>query len=346
MTRVPGRESIESVLDEQRIIRIGAAFGPERIKAEARARILKFIRFCSGNGRASAPVSTVNASNSAFHLCLLVCRCAPSHRVKCKRRATSHHRAGNLTVTTTGTATDNSRNAAIRLQCRAEVLCASSSCPRHLVLRSGSVLASPASPDPQVVVFDPDMDDEYTTLSKEPKKRSAATCPSKSSTSDSNSDPGSSDVSDHSDFTTVRRRKASKLKPEASCFTQASDGSTYYRITPSSKKPKKFNIAKATIPTKSTRSIYDAPENWKKSFQPTTVSQGAVDAGETKAAAPAAAKNNKSDEADVTAPPAPARATQSRLRCLFRTRIGGPSCAKDVRIKISSSWKRVNPFRD
>ncbi|GBP67601.1 hypothetical protein EVAR_98655_1 [Eumeta japonica] len=31
-----------------------------------------------------------------------------------------------------------------------------------------------------------------------------------------------------------------------------------------------------------------------------------VDAGKTKAAAPAAAKNNKSDEADVTAPPGPA----------------------------------------
>ncbi|GBP31348.1 hypothetical protein EVAR_13467_1 [Eumeta japonica] len=47
-------------------------------------------------------------------------------------------------------------------------------------------------------------------------------------------------------------------------------------------------------------------ESWRKSSQPTTASQGAVDAGKTKAAPSAAAKNNKSDEADVTAPPAPA----------------------------------------
>ncbi|GBP06443.1 Nucleic-acid-binding protein from transposon X-element [Eumeta japonica] len=128
--------------------------------------------------------------------------------------------------------------------------------------------------------------------------------PSEGTTSDSES----SDTSDHSDFTTVRRRKASKAserKPETSYLTQASDGSTYYRITPSSKKPKKANIAEATASAK-TRSIYDSPVSWRTPSQPTTASQGAVDAGKTKAAAPAVAKNSISDEADVTAPPTPA----------------------------------------
>ncbi|GBP77769.1 Nucleic-acid-binding protein from transposon X-element [Eumeta japonica] len=168
--------------------------------------------------------------------------------------------------------------------------------------------ASPASPDPhphpQVVVFDPEMDVEFT-LPREPKKRPATVRPSEGTTSDSDS----SDISDHSEFTTVRRRKASKAserKPEASYLTQASDGSTYYRITPSSKKPKKANIAEATASTK-TRSIYDSPVSWRTPSQPTTASQGAVEAGKTKAAAPAAAKNSISDEADVTAPPTPAQ---------------------------------------
>ncbi|GBP67923.1 Nucleic-acid-binding protein from transposon X-element [Eumeta japonica] len=161
--------------------------------------------------------------------------------------------------------------------------------------------ASPASPDPhpRVVVFDPEMDVEYT-LPREPKKRSATVRPSEGTTSDSES----SDTSDHCDFTTVRRRKAlkaSERKPEASYLTQTPDGCTYYRITPSSKKPKKANIAEATVSTE-TRSIYDSPESWRKPSQPTTASQGAVDAGKTKAAAPAAAKNSISDEADVTAP--------------------------------------------
>ncbi|GBP46496.1 Nucleic-acid-binding protein from transposon X-element [Eumeta japonica] len=127
--------------------------------------------------------------------------------------------------------------------------------------------------------------------------------------SDSDSDPGSSDSSDHSGFTTVRRRKAAKAsqpKPEASCLTQTSDGSTYFHLTPSSKKPKKANITKESAPAKSTRSIYDSPVSWRKPSQPTTTSQEAVDAGKIKAAAPAAAKNNLSDEADVTAPPTPA----------------------------------------
>ncbi|GBP44703.1 Nucleic-acid-binding protein from transposon X-element [Eumeta japonica] len=164
---------------------------------------------------------------------------------------------------------------------------------------------SPASPDPhpQVVVFDPEMDVEFT-LPREPKKRPATVRPSEGTTSDSES----SDTSDHSDFTTVRRRKASKAserKPEASYLTQAPDGSTYFRITPSSKKPKKANIAEATASTK-TRSIDDSPVSWRTPSQPTTASQGAVDAGKTKAAAPAAAKNSISDEADVTAPPTPA----------------------------------------
>ncbi|GBP23646.1 hypothetical protein EVAR_80263_1 [Eumeta japonica] len=122
----------------------------------------------------------------------------------------------------------------------------------------------------------------------------------------------------------------------------------YYRIIPSTKKPKKVNIAKATISAKSTRSIYDAPESWRKSSQPTTASQKAVDAGKTKAAAPAAAKNNKSDEADVTAAPAPHRATRSRHLCSFRTRIGGPSCAKrcvDKNIQISLARKSVQGLK-
>ncbi|GBP07603.1 Nucleic-acid-binding protein from transposon X-element [Eumeta japonica] len=168
--------------------------------------------------------------------------------------------------------------------------------------------ASPASPDPQVVVFDPEMDLEYT-LPKESKKRPAAARPSEGTSSDSDSDPGSSDSSDHSGFTTVRRRKATKAlqpKPEASCLTQAPDGSTYFRLTPSSKKPKKANISKESAPAKSTRSIYESPVSWRKPSQPTTASQGAVDAGKIQAAAPAAAKYNLSDEADATAPPNPA----------------------------------------
>ncbi|GBP97659.1 Nucleic-acid-binding protein from transposon X-element [Eumeta japonica] len=153
------------------------------------------------------------------------------------------------------------------------------------------------------------MDVKYT-LPREPKKRPAAVRPSEGSTSDSDSDPGSSDTSDYSDFTTVRRGKASKAskpKPKASYLTQTPDGFTYYRITTSSKKSKKANAkAKATAPAKSTRSIYDSLESWRKPSQPTTASEGAVDAGKTKAAAPAAAKNNLRDEADVTAPPNPA----------------------------------------
>ncbi|GBP95196.1 hypothetical protein EVAR_100955_1 [Eumeta japonica] len=69
---------------------------------------------------------------------------------------------------------------------------------------------------------------------KEPSKRHAAVRPSEDSTSDS--DPGWSDVSDHSDFTTVRRRKTSRTKPEAAFLTQATDGSTYFRVTSKTKK--------------------------------------------------------------------------------------------------------------
>ncbi|GBP11630.1 Nucleic-acid-binding protein from transposon X-element [Eumeta japonica] len=161
--------------------------------------------------------------------------------------------------------------------------------------------ASPASPDAQDIVFDPDMVVEYIQ-SKKPNKRPVAVCPSENSTSDS--DPGWSDVSDHSDFTTDRCRKASRIKPEALCLTQATDGSTYFRVTSTSKKPKKVINAKATIPAKSTQSIHNAPESWRISSQSTAASQGAVDTGKFKAAAPAAAQNNNiSDEADVTTPP-------------------------------------------
>ncbi|GBP58708.1 Nucleic-acid-binding protein from transposon X-element [Eumeta japonica] len=133
--------------------------------------------------------------------------------------------------------------------------------------------ASPASPDPQVVVFDPEMDLEYT-LPRDSKKRPAAARPSKGTSSDSDSDPGSSDSSDHSGFTTVRRRKAAKAsqpKPEASCLTQTPDGSTYFRLT--SSKAKRLILRKTP--------------------------QGAVDIG-NQSGSPAAAKNNLSDEADVT----------------------------------------------
>ncbi|GBP67595.1 hypothetical protein EVAR_98649_1 [Eumeta japonica] len=60
----------------------------------------------------------------------------------------------------------------------------------------------------------------------------------------------------------------------------------------------------------------------------------AVDAGKTKAAAPATAKN-VSDKADVTAPP-----SRNHHPCSYRTRIGGPSCAKMCREKIQFSQAR------
>ncbi|GBP25703.1 hypothetical protein EVAR_12182_1 [Eumeta japonica] len=148
----------------------------------------------------------------------------------------------------------------------------------HLLREFEAYCASPASPDPQVVVFDPEMDLEYT-LPRESKKRPTNARPSEGTSSDSDSDPGSSDSPDHSGFTTVRRRRAAKgSKPEAaSCLTQTPDGSSYYRLTPASRKPKKANPAAAP--------------------------QGAVGDGGVKAAAPAAVKNNRGDEADVTAPP-------------------------------------------
>ncbi|GBP55024.1 hypothetical protein EVAR_46320_1 [Eumeta japonica] len=72
-----------------------------------------------------------------------------------------------------------------------------------------------------------------------------------------------SDDSDHSDFTTVRRRKASRPKTATSYLTEAGDGSTYYRITPSSKKPKKANpTAKPTVPGKSPFDF----RRWRKPF--------------------------------------------------------------------------------
>ncbi|GBP39097.1 Nucleic-acid-binding protein from transposon X-element [Eumeta japonica] len=145
--------------------------------------------------------------------------------------------------------------------------------------------ASPASPDPQVVVFDPEMDLEYT-LPRVSKKRSANARPSEGTSSDSDSDPGSSDSPDHSGFTTVRRRRAAKgSKPKAAGLTQT------LTATPSGK---------------STSSIYASPVSWRTPSQPAAAPQGAVDDGGVKAAAPAAAKNNRGDEADVTAPPTPA----------------------------------------
>ncbi|GBP36376.1 Nucleic-acid-binding protein from transposon X-element [Eumeta japonica] len=127
-------------------------------------------------------------------------------------------------------------------------------------------------------------------------KRPAAARPSEGSTSDS--DTSGSDDSDHSDltdsteFTTVRRRKASRPKTAKSYLTQAGDGSSYYRITPSSKKPKKANSkSKPSTPVKSTQSIYDAPESWRKTIQP------------TKATAPTVTLH----EADEIVPPAPAK---------------------------------------
>ncbi|GBP36377.1 hypothetical protein EVAR_87956_1 [Eumeta japonica] len=107
-------------------------------------------------------------------------------------------------------------------------------------------------------------------------------------------DPGSSDSPDHSGFTTVRRRRAAKgSKPEAACLTQTPDGSTYYRLTPASRKPKKANVAEATPSVKSTRSICDSPVSWRKPPQPAAAPQGAVGDGRVQAAAPAAVKNNR-----------------------------------------------------
>ncbi|GBP36379.1 hypothetical protein EVAR_87958_1 [Eumeta japonica] len=153
--------------------------------------------------------------------------------------------------------------------------------------------SSPASP----VQPDPDLEMEVENLTKkEPNKRPAAARPSEGSTSDS--DTSGSDDSDHSDltdsteFTTVRRRKASRPKTAKSYLTQAGDGSSYYRITPSSKKPKKANSkSKPSTPVKSTQSIYDAPESWRKTIQP------------TKATAPTVTLH----EADEIVLPAPAK---------------------------------------
>ncbi|GBP66391.1 Nucleic-acid-binding protein from transposon X-element [Eumeta japonica] len=168
------------------------------------------------------------------------------------------------------------------------------------------ILLFPASPDPQVVVFDPEMDLEYT-LPRASNKRSANARPSEGTSSDSESDPGSGDSSDHSGFTTVRRRRAAKgSKPKAAGLTQTSDGSMCYRLTPAPRKPKKANVAKATPSGKSTSSIYASPVSWRTPSQPAAAPQGAVDDGGVKAAAPAAAKNSRGDEADVTAPPTPA----------------------------------------
>ncbi|GBP86875.1 hypothetical protein EVAR_83474_1 [Eumeta japonica] len=124
--------------------------------------------------------------------------------------------------------------------------------------------ASPEQPNPDL-----EMEVELNT-NKEPTKRPAAARPSEGSTSSSSdSDAGESDDSDLSEFTTVRRRKASRPKTATSYLTEAGDGSTYYRITPSSKKPKTANPkTKPTIPGKSTKSIYDA-QRAGKTVQPT-----------------------------------------------------------------------------
>ncbi|GBP95099.1 Nucleic-acid-binding protein from transposon X-element [Eumeta japonica] len=145
--------------------------------------------------------------------------------------------------------------------------------------------ASPEQPNPDL-----EMEVELNTK-KEPTKRPAAARPSEGSTSStSDSDAGESDDSDHSDFVTVQRRKASRPKTATSYLTEAGDGSTYYRITPSSKKTKKTK-SKISTPVKSTRSIYDAPESWRKTIQP------------TKATAPTVTLH----EADEIVPPAPAK---------------------------------------
>ncbi|GBP07991.1 hypothetical protein EVAR_91034_1 [Eumeta japonica] len=150
--------------------------------------------------------------------------------------------------------------------------------------------SSPASPEQA----NPDLEMEVElNTNKEPTKRPATARPSEGSTSSSSdSDAGESDDSDLSEFTTVRRRKASRPKTATSYLTEAGDGSTYYRITPSSKKPKTANPkTKPTIPGKSAKSIYDAPESWRKTVQP------------TKATAPTVTLH----EADEIVPPAPAK---------------------------------------
>ncbi|GBP64562.1 hypothetical protein EVAR_89608_1 [Eumeta japonica] len=100
-----------------------------------------------------------------------------------------------------------------------------------------------------------------------------------------------SDDSDLSEFTTVRRRKASRPKTATSYLTEAGDGSTYYRITPSSKKPKTANPkTKPTIPGKSAKSIYDAPESWRKTVQPTKATAPTVTLHEADEIVPRPAK--------------------------------------------------------
>ncbi|GBP55034.1 Chimeric ERCC6-PGBD3 protein [Eumeta japonica] len=158
--------------------------------------------------------------------------------------------------------------------------------------------ASPEQPDPDL-----EMEVEHSTK-KESNKRPAAARPSEGPTSStSDSDTGCSDDSDHSDFTTVRRRKASRPKTATSYLTQAGDGSTYYRITPSSKKPKKANTTtKPTVSGKSTQSINDAPESWRNPLQPTKATDSRVPTAPTVTF----------DEADDIVPPPPLKQCDSK----------------------------------
>ncbi|GBP33994.1 hypothetical protein EVAR_24908_1 [Eumeta japonica] len=203
--------------------------------------------------------------------------------------------------------------------------------------------SSPASPDPQVVVFDPEMDLEYT-LPRESKNGQRTLARQRARPLTLNP-TRISDSPDNSGFTTVRRRRAAKGKPKAG-LTQTSDGSMCYRLTPAPRKPKKANVAKATLSGKSTSSIYASPISWRTPSQPAAAPQGAVDDGGVKAAAPAGEKTTEVTRLTSPLPPTPHRVARNHHLCSFRTRIGGPSCAEGARKKAYNSRKHVIPLRD
>ncbi|GBP93018.1 hypothetical protein EVAR_51825_1 [Eumeta japonica] len=112
------------------------------------------------------------------------------------------------------------------------------------------------------------MDVEFT-LPREPKTASHVR-PSEGTTSDSES----SDTSDHSDFTTVRRQRVKSFgtKTRSIILTQTPMGLRTARITPSSKA--KRLPAEATVSTNLGRSM-TLPKAGGKPSQPATASQGA-----------------------------------------------------------------------
>ncbi|GBP21096.1 hypothetical protein EVAR_11127_1 [Eumeta japonica] len=116
------------------------------------------------------------------------------------------------------------------------------------------------------------------------------------------------DVFHHHPDPTPRPRFRLVLDPDTGSVPDLDLGSTFhsdgdrwvYVLPGFIQKSQKAPNSNVTIPAKSTKSVYDAPESWRTLSQPSAASQGA---------APAAATNtnkNQSDEADVTTPPSPA----------------------------------------